>query len=311
MRQHAEETGSTVAEELLADWPTSLARFTEVIPRDFRIVMEAKAKAEADGLDEQRDRHGDDGGAPWLTDARTARRRAYDSDDGGLCQWLTPRASSSTAARAPRAPGRGAHAGLERGLPGRPGPGAAADHQDPGRPLHGLRHPVLPPGLPAGQHHPGVERPGLARRLGRRDRAAARDQQLPGVHRSALPGAVRDRLRARHQPGPGDDQERRGLDHRPGLGVRRRAPAAAGVALGQDRRRDRLRPGRSRRRPAAHPRRPHRRGLRARRQDRRPAALRHPRVQDGEEGPRPAPGPDASRGHRLPGRRRRRRDAHR
>ena len=32
--------------------PTSLTRFTEVIPRDFRIVMEAKAKAEADGLDE-------------------------------------------------------------------------------------------------------------------------------------------------------------------------------------------------------------------------------------------------------------------
>ena len=51
VRQHAEETGSSVAEELLADWPTSLDRFTEVIPRDFRIVMEAKAKAEADGLE--------------------------------------------------------------------------------------------------------------------------------------------------------------------------------------------------------------------------------------------------------------------
>ena len=108
--------------------------------------------------------------------------------------------------------------------PGGAGPGAAADHHRAGRPLHGLRHPVLPPGLPAGQHHPGVERPGLARRLGRRDRAAARDQQLPGVHRPAVPGAVRDRLRARHQPGPGDDQERRGRDHRPGLG----RPAACG-----------------------------------------------------------------------------------
>ena len=139
--------------------------------------------------------------------------------------------------------------------PGRPGPGPAADHQDPGRPLHGLRHPVLPPGLPAGQPHPGVERPGLARRLGRRDRAAARDQQLPGVHRSAVPGAVRDLVRARHQPGPGDDQERRGHDRRPGLGVRRRPPAAAGVAHRQDRRGDRLRSGRSRRRAAADPRR--------------------------------------------------------
>jgi hypothetical protein len=31
----------------------------------------------------------------------------------------------------------------------------------PGRPLHGLRHPVLPQRLPAGQPHPGVERPGV------------------------------------------------------------------------------------------------------------------------------------------------------
>ena len=80
---------------------------------------------------------------------------------------------------------------------------------------------------------------------------------------------------------------------------------------GQHRRRGRLRPGRAGRRPAAHPRRPHGRGLRAGRQDRRPAALRHPRVQDGEEAPRPAAGPDAPRGHRLPGRRRRGRRPHR
>ncbi len=52
VRDHFEETGSLVAEELLADWETSLTRFTEVMPRDYRIVLEAKAKAEADGLDE-------------------------------------------------------------------------------------------------------------------------------------------------------------------------------------------------------------------------------------------------------------------
>jgi glutamate synthase (NADPH/NADH) large chain len=52
VREHLEETGSTVAEELLADWPGALARFTEVMPTDYRIVLEAKAKAEADGLDE-------------------------------------------------------------------------------------------------------------------------------------------------------------------------------------------------------------------------------------------------------------------
>ncbi|WP_139981002.1 glutamate synthase large subunit [Nocardioides litoris] len=57
VRQHHEETGSTVAEELLADWETSLTRFTEVMPRDYRIVLEAKAKAEADGLDERETAH--------------------------------------------------------------------------------------------------------------------------------------------------------------------------------------------------------------------------------------------------------------
>ena len=73
-------------------------------------------------------------------------------------------------------------------------------------------------------------------------------------------------------------------------------PAAAGVADGQDRGGGRLGPGGTRRRPAADPGRSHRRGLRARRQDRRAAPLRHPRVQDGEEAPRPAPRPDAREG---------------
>ncbi|WP_341925107.1 glutamate synthase large subunit [Nocardioides psychrotolerans] len=57
VRGHFEETGSPVAEELLADWDTALTRFTEVMPRDYRIVLEAKAKAEADGLDENEIAH--------------------------------------------------------------------------------------------------------------------------------------------------------------------------------------------------------------------------------------------------------------
>ncbi|MGA8845750.1 MAG: glutamate synthase large subunit [Nocardioides sp.] len=57
VREHLEETGSPVAEELLADWNSSLTRFTEVMPRDFRIVLEAKAKAEAEGLDENETAH--------------------------------------------------------------------------------------------------------------------------------------------------------------------------------------------------------------------------------------------------------------
>jgi len=41
-----------VAAELLVDWPAALARFTEVMPTDYRVVLEAKAKAEAEGLSE-------------------------------------------------------------------------------------------------------------------------------------------------------------------------------------------------------------------------------------------------------------------
>ena len=185
------------------------------------------------------------------------------------------------------------------------GPGPAADHHRPGRPLHGLRHPVLPPGLPAGQHHPGVERPGLAQRLGRGDRAAARHQQLPGVHRAAVPGAVRDRLRARHQPGPGDHQERRGRDHRQGLGERVRAAAAARVAVRADRRRRRLRSGRPGRRPAAHPGRPHGGRLRAGRARSAGCCATASPSSRWRRAPRPPARPDEARGHRLPLRRRR------
>jgi glutamate synthase (NADPH/NADH) large chain len=52
VRDHAEETGSEVAAALLADWPAAVARFTEVMPTDYRVVLEAKAKAEAQGLSE-------------------------------------------------------------------------------------------------------------------------------------------------------------------------------------------------------------------------------------------------------------------
>jgi glutamate synthase (NADPH/NADH) large chain len=52
LQRHAEETGSTVAEALLADWPAALARFTLVMPSDFKRVLEARAEAIEDGLDE-------------------------------------------------------------------------------------------------------------------------------------------------------------------------------------------------------------------------------------------------------------------
>jgi glutamate synthase (NADPH) large chain len=52
VRRHLEETESTVAEALLADWPTSLARFTEVMPSDYKRVLQAREEALEEGLDE-------------------------------------------------------------------------------------------------------------------------------------------------------------------------------------------------------------------------------------------------------------------
>ena len=45
VRRHLEETGSTVAEELLADWPAAVRRFTEVMPQR----LQAGARSEGRG----------------------------------------------------------------------------------------------------------------------------------------------------------------------------------------------------------------------------------------------------------------------
>lgn len=53
VRKHHEETGSAVAEQLLAHWEQSLARFTEIMPVNYRLVLEARDAAEAEGLSEE------------------------------------------------------------------------------------------------------------------------------------------------------------------------------------------------------------------------------------------------------------------
>jgi glutamate synthase (NADPH) large chain len=52
VRRHFEETESPVAEALLADWPASLERFTEVMPSDYKRVLQAREEALEEGLDE-------------------------------------------------------------------------------------------------------------------------------------------------------------------------------------------------------------------------------------------------------------------
>ena len=122
-------------------------------------------------------------------------------------------------ARAAAGPlGPRAHPRLER-VPPPPGAGQAPRA---GRPLHGLRRPVLPHRHPAQRHglrlphpqpHPRVERPGLSRPVERSARAPAQDQQLPRLHRPRLPGPLRGLLRPGHQRPARHHQEPRMRHH--------------------------------------------------------------------------------------------------
>ena len=107
-------------------------------------------------------------------------------------------------------------------------------------------------------------------------------------------GISEDRGRSRH------DQAGRGGDHRPGLRVRLGGAPAPGGPVRPFGGGDRLGPGRARGGSAADPGRSRGHRVRARRRARRPAALRHSRVQAGEAARGPAAGPDAGRGHRIP-----------
>jgi glutamate synthase (NADPH/NADH) large chain len=51
VQRHVDETGSTLGEKLLADWTATAARFTKIMPRDYKRVLAAKAVAERDGRD--------------------------------------------------------------------------------------------------------------------------------------------------------------------------------------------------------------------------------------------------------------------
>ncbi len=53
VEKHFEETGSVVAEQLLGTWEQSLERFTEIMPVNYRLVLEARAEAESEGLSDE------------------------------------------------------------------------------------------------------------------------------------------------------------------------------------------------------------------------------------------------------------------
>ncbi len=127
-----------------------------------------------------------------------------------------------------------------------------------------------------------MERSGPPGPLARRNRTAARHQQLPRLHRPVVPGSVRAGVCAGHQPGSGDDQADRAGDHRQGLRRRMGATTSAAEADRANGCCGGFGAGGFGRRPATHPGGSHRHRFRARRPHRRAAALRHPGIQDGK-----------------------------
>ncbi|HKY57719.1 MAG TPA: glutamate synthase large subunit [Aeromicrobium sp.] len=53
VQKHFEETGSAVAEQLLGAWEQSVTRFTEIMPTNYRLILEAQQQAAAEGLSEE------------------------------------------------------------------------------------------------------------------------------------------------------------------------------------------------------------------------------------------------------------------
>ncbi|HJR88799.1 MAG TPA: glutamate synthase-related protein, partial [Aeromicrobium sp.] len=53
VQKHLEETGSAVAEQLLGMWEHSVTRFTEIMPTNYRLILEAQQEAAAEGLSDE------------------------------------------------------------------------------------------------------------------------------------------------------------------------------------------------------------------------------------------------------------------
>ncbi|MFL6090788.1 MAG: glutamate synthase large subunit [Aeromicrobium sp.] len=53
LQKHLEETGSAVAEQLLGSWEQSVTRLTEIMPTNYRLILEAQQQAAADGLTDE------------------------------------------------------------------------------------------------------------------------------------------------------------------------------------------------------------------------------------------------------------------
>ena len=239
--RHARLTGSKRAADILANWTTYLPKFRKVMPVEYRRALqgiEGECRRRAENRDRGVDFTRRHSGA---RDARTRNLANVTSrfrvcacgasrNDGDERKFRGTgfngqdyRFSRDRAARPQICAGRRAGEALS-------GIRRSAEREGnprPGRALHELRHSLLPrhrlgaaghAGLPGQQPDPRLQRPGLSGQLAGSLAQPALDQQLPGIHRPHLPGAVRGLLHAQHRRQPGHHQDHRMRDRRPRLG---------------------------------------------------------------------------------------------
>src|SRR5699024_726758 len=136
LREHLAQTGSPLVASLIARLERGedvFGRFTKLVPVDFQAVLALRERFEEDGTDP-------DGSEAWSSILEMTH---------------------GCPARIPHGDGEGASPVPARRRPAARLPRSAAGAagqlrvRAAGRSLHGLRGPVLPPGVPAGQHHPG------------------------------------------------------------------------------------------------------------------------------------------------------------
>ena len=220
VEEHRARTGSPVAARVLAEWDELLPRFVKVMPRDYKRRARRRSRP---------------GTEPRATPT-TIRSRA------------AARASSPPRSRAEAAAADGRARRLPEARPGR-GPGARPEGarratttsscaRSPASELaaQGARCmecgvPFCHNGCPVNNLIPDWNDLVYRDRWQRGDRAAPPHEQLPRLHRAALPRPVRGGLRARDPRGRGgDDQADRARDHQPRLGRGLGRAAAAAVA---------------------------------------------------------------------------------
>jgi glutamate synthase (NADPH/NADH) small chain len=155
-------------------------------------------------------------------------------------------------------------------------------------------------GCPVNNIIPGLERPGLPGQLAEAIEVLHSTNNFPEFTGRICPAPCEAACTLNINADAGGHQVHRARHHRQGLGNGWVVPQPPGAKTGKKVAVVGSGPAGLARRPATGARRPRRHGVREERPHRRPAALRHPRLQAGQAPDRPAHGADGSRGRHLP-----------